>query len=264
MSVIEDLMIEKEEAKIEQDKDRIIFSTIVNEYQKDNPGDDSIFDSFKQEADLRRIVSSESRWERVENGFVTRTNFAYDEKNKEITFDSYYIAKLGGKYVPDGSKVSIEYFNKHLGDFAALAKVEDIISRYQAKYEEPVSANLNSYDKRKRLLNRSMTDIVATNNRHTNMYLNLYGDIGKRLLIKWLNRLNREDIDLDTLLIEFKTDISSAKLYLDTPDNKEYQWSKACHMELDFALIRVLERYSPRGKYFHSMYNQSIEKQRTV
>ena len=98
------------------------------------------------------------------------------------------------------------------------------------------------------------------------MYLHNYGSIGKQLLIKWLNRLNREDIPLETLLIEFKTDISSAKLYLDTPDNKPYQLAKSSHMYLEDVLLRVLETYSPRGKYFSNKYRQSIEEQykRTV
>ena len=80
-----------------------------------------------------------------------------------------------------------------------------------------------------------------------------------------LNRLN-QDIDLETLLIEFKTDISSAKLYLDTPENKAYQAAKASHMDLDFVLLRLLETYSTKGTFFSSKYKQSIEEQykRTV
>ena len=124
--------------------------------------------------------------------------------------------------------------------------------------------NANCLDIIDEIVHNVKNPIIVTeyNKSHNNMYFNLYGDIGKRLLIKWLNRLNRTDIDIDTLIVEFKTDIASAKLYLE--GNKDYERSKAYHLELDAVLIRVLERYSPRGKYFHTMYYKDLDKQMTM
>jgi len=262
MKVIEELMTEKEEAKTENERDRVIYMTIVGEFQKENPSDSSIFDIFTYEQEVRRIATSESTWERVAGGFVYRSNFAFDEEKQEITFDSYYIAKLGNKYVPDGSKVSVDYFTKHVGDFTALDKAEEIIRKYRIKYQDKVNEQLDKYERRKNLYTNNFINRLDTNDRHTNLYFQYFGSIGKQLLIKWLNRLNRLDIPLETLLIEFKTDVSSAKLYLE--GNKEYEKAKAYHMDLDSVLLRVLRRYSPRGDYFYSKYIEDKEMKRTV
>ena len=262
MRVIEELMTEKEEARIESERDKVVHMTIVGEFQKEKPGDNSIFEVFTHEQEVRRIATSESTWERVEGGFVYRSNFAFDDQTQEITFDSYYIAKLGTKYVPDGSKVSVDYFTKHVGDFAALDKVEEIIRKYRIKYQDKVNEQLDKYERRKDLYGNNFIDRLHYNESHTNLYFQYFGSIGKQLLIKWLNRLNRLDIPLETLLIEFKTDVSSAKLYLE--GNKEYEKAKAYHMDLDSVLLRVLRRYSPRGNYFYSKYIEDKEMKRTV
>ena len=260
MKLIEELIMEKEEANVERLKERYIYTNIVNGYTKEFPGDASIQDVFKQREELRRIASSNSKWELISDGFVTRSNFGFDEKTKEITYDRHYIVKMGGKYVPD-SQVSFDYLEKHIGDFTALSKVEEIIDRYQVRYPEPPRRHRVAFQ----VDNKTLEDKTSVAEGYTNMYLRNYGEIGKKLLIKWLNRLN-QDIDLETLLIEFKSDISSAKLYLDTPENKSYQAAKASHMDLDFVLLRLLETYSTKGAFFSSKYKQSIEEQykRTV
>ena len=261
MKLIEELMMEKEEANVERVKERYIYTNVVDGYTKEFPGDASIQDVFKQREELRRIASSDSKWELISDGFTTRANFGFDEETQEITYDRYYIVKMGGKYVPDSQK-AFEYLEKHIGDFTALSKVEDIIDRYQARYPEPPRRRRIGFQIDNKLLDNKTTAAEG----YVNMYLRNYGEIGKKLLIKWLNRLNGEGLDLETLLIEFKSDVSSAKLYLDTPDNKEYQKAKASHIDLDFVLVRLLETYSPRGTYFSSKYKQSLEEQykRTV
>ena len=85
---------------------------------------------------------------------------------------------MGGKYVPD-SQASFEYLEKHIGDFTALSKVEEIIDRYQVRYPEPPRRHRVNFQ----VDNKTLEDKTSVAEGYTNMYLRNYGEIGKKLLI---------------------------------------------------------------------------------
>ena len=65
MKLIEELIMEKEEANAERLKERFIYTNIVNGYNREFPGDASIHNVFTQREELRRIASENSKWELI-------------------------------------------------------------------------------------------------------------------------------------------------------------------------------------------------------
>ena len=266
MSVLQELMKEKRETRLENTRDRHIYFGIVHAYLDEHPNDLSIYDCFRQQNALANIVSNDHRWEPFYGGFLTRTNFAYDEETKEITFDEHRITKAkDGSYVPDQSKLSIEHVNNHIGDFTALAKVDEIIARYYERYSNKIDDGLNkSMNFFRNFREHELELQTYYANEHNKLFFNYYGIIGRELLIKWLNRLNDPNATIEELATEFRNDVATAELYLEAQEFPGYKKAKAHHLEMSSVLFRVLDRYSPRASHLKNAYRKQLEEQKNT
>lgn len=267
MKKLEELTKEKRDYKLEQRKDRYIRTGIIQAYLDENPHDLSIYRCFNYQRELTSVICDEHYWEPIATGFVYRDNFKYDPVNFEITFDSHRIQKAkDGWYTPDLSEVSRSYFNEHFGDFTALSKADEIIAKYHSKYQKRVDKGL---DIAMEFFNTFRPDLLDQQihlaNSQNEMFLLYYGEVGINLLVKWLNRLN-DDIYIENLITEFKMDIKLAKTHMETLDNHYYNNIKSVPIEFENRLLRMIERYSPRGKYFRAclnkIYNEVQEKKK--
>ncbi len=264
MSKLEELMTEIRDTKIETTRDRYIRMGIIHEHLDESPHDISIYKYFDQHRILAKAICIDNRWEPSYNGFVTRTNFKYDEEAKEITFDTHKITKHGNSYFHDGSNEAIERLTTHKGDFEVLAGLDEIIARYYHMYQDKVDAGVEKGMQFIGIMHPNLFEIrldFAKN--HNEMFFMYFGNIGIELLVRWLNKLN-EPFNIETLVEEFKNDVDKAQENLELSEDPEYLNSKRMHINFTRVLLGVINRYSPRGKELSSTYRRLYGKSNTT
>ncbi len=247
---IKERIANKKDLLTEQITDRLI----IEYYLKDHPEDKSIYDILKSKEILIKRICNGSIWERTRNGFQRRKNYELDEYD-EITFDTDKIGLLDNTIVTSGTD-AFYHVNKFRDELEALIKVEGLINSYYLQHKEEIDERVKAELKRNSSFKKNIRFGIYDENKHTKDYLNRYGDHGKRLLIKWLNKLNTTT-PIEELVEEFTRDVNNALSFFEITEDEGYKEGLKMGISFEGMLLKVIERYSARGEYFMSLYRRS-------
>ena len=259
MSKLEDLLTERRNTELEQNKERYIRMSITNAYLDEHPHDHSINRVFHAQRKSVDEICEDHLWEPSSDGFVSRSNFRFDLSTFEITFDTHKITKQDGEYTPDESPVALERWSSHIKEFSTLAALDDIIAEYHSKYQKRVDDGLdiamNFYNtfRPDRLEKR-----IAIEKSLDEYFLRYYGEVGISLLVRWLNKLN-EPSEVESFLDQFKKEVNDAIEYMESTNNPNYLRSVKHKHDFATDLLRAIARYSRRGRDFSQAYKKSLE-----
>ncbi len=204
---------------------------------------------------IENSLKTKEGWEITSRGLEHRSNFRYDEKTGDLLFDRNIITKHNYQFISDGSIESDMFIRKHKKDLIALSnyyKSNDIL--YE-RYKDEIKEQLEEIEYTTKLSEESYRAKYYTRTSHLHNFISVYGEIGKKLLIKWLNALNNTKKDIEILIDEFDNDMDNAYMYLQLNSND---------ITIGFwafkrFLIQELEKYSVRGRYFRVMYGKKME-----
>ena len=226
---------------------------ITEYYFKDHPNDRSIYNVFKTRDALVQKISNGCIWERTKNGFVSRRNFALDSLG-EITFDVDKIVLSGNTIMTNGNNAFM-HVNKFHDDLDNLMKVEGLIASYYEQHKDEIDQRLKA-ELKKNKGTKNITYGVYDEAKHTKEYLIRYGDHGRKLLIKWLNRLNTTT-PIEELIAEFNRDVNNAITFFEIIEDEGFKKGVSMGISFEGMLLKVIERYSPRGELFMAMYRRA-------
>ncbi len=264
MSATNKLIKDKLANQRKQAEEDITYQTIIEQYLKEHPEDYSIYRYFKARKAFEDRIRFGGRWEKTKDGFESRTNFQYNYDANEITFDTNRIIIKGTEVHTNGTVIANRHVSEHKQDLESLIKVHTLINGLIARYKEEIDKRVSLYKKRDNH-SKNLTEAIYHETRHTKDFITRYGDMGIVQLIKWLNRLNDQNATLEELAEEFHRDINNAMIYFETGNHKGYQDGKTAGLKYEHTLLRVIERYSPRGKYLRDLYcNTYGDKLRTT
>ena len=237
-------------------KEEQINILLANEYfnEKSTFHLDNYVSISKKDA-IENALKIKEGWEITSTGLEHRSNFRYDEKTGDLLFDRNIITKHNYQFISDGSKESDIFIKKHKKDLIVLSnyyKSNDIL--YE-RYKEKIKDNLEKIDFDAKLSQNSCQASYYARTSHLHNFFSVYGEIGKKLLIKWLNALNNTKKDIDVLIDEFDNDMDNADMYLqlNSSDITIGFWA------FKRFLMQELEKYSVRGRYFRVMYGKKME-----
>lgn len=214
--------------------------------------------SISKKEQIEYSVQSIYGWERTSNGFEYRNNFHFDESGKDIFFDRYFITRSNDKFESDGTIISESFIKNNSGFLRSLLEIYQVYDVLSQQFESDIKHELDRMERNWQFLggNFRIDEKAYSYTRHTNMYLNIYGELGKKMLIKWLNELSDTQKSIDELLEEFNNDINDANIYF-----KEYINKKNLkNYKFEYVLLIELMQYSPRGKVLRWMYRNMIDK----
>ena len=264
MSRIEEIIREKYETIYQVNRDRYVFMCIIQNYLNEHLNDYSIYELLEKRKNLIETICSDERWIPFSKGYLTRTDFSYDEDSKEITFTTNQIVKNEDFYVADGSTVSKRFLDIFRKEYMVLSHLDVLCFRYYNKSKESIDRNLNST----RAYDRTKEDIIERDinksKKLIDLYFLSYGDIGKDILVRWLNRLNDLETNIDKLIDEFNNDVKVAKSELISSGNSNYSNTRNKHIELENMLLDVIAFYSVRGEHFRREYKLQLSQQRLL
>ncbi len=78
--------------------------------------------------------------------------------------------------------------------------------------------------------------------------------VGEKLLIKWLNKLNDTETDIEVLIEEFAEDINDA-------DQRFFNENYSKYYNFKNSILHGIETYSARGSYFKLKYQEYVKRQ---
>ena len=173
----------------------------------------------------------------------------------ELAFDTDKIGLLDNTIVTSGTD-AFHHVNRFRDELEALIKIEGLINSYYLQHKEEIDERVKAELKRNSSFKKNIRFGIYDENKHTKDYLNRYGDHGKRLLIKWLNRLNTTT-PIEELVEEFARDINNALTFFEITEDEGYKEGLKLGISFEGMLLKVIERYSARGEYFMSLYRRS-------
>lgn len=215
--------------------------------------------SIGRKEQIEYNIKSSYGWERTSNGFEYRNNFRFDESGKEILFDRYFVTKSKDKFESDGSEISYDFLKKNSRILKSLIKIYQIYDILSQQFESDIKQELDVMEKRWKLHgeNYRIDENVLAKLSHTNRYFIIYGELGKRILIKWLNELSDPQKSMDELLEKFINDINDANAYFNEHLDEEY----LKNYKFEYVLLNELMQYSPRGEVLRWMCRNMNKKE---
>ena len=254
MSYIGDYFRSKELDKREMSKQDRIYKVLSGKclYGKLDEYFPNFNFSIGRKEQIEYNIKSSYGWERTSNGFEYRNNFHLAENGKDIVFDRYFITKSDDEFESDESKISDNFLKDHSRILKSLMKIYQVYDVLSQKFESDIKQELDVIEKRWKLLggNYRIEESVLSKLRHTNTYFFIYGELGKRLLIKWLNELSDTQKSMDELLEKFINDINDANAYFNEHLDEKY----LKNYKFEYVLLNELKHYSPRGEVLRWMY----------
>lgn len=202
-------------------------------------------------------ICSNNTWEQTKDGFETRTDFKYDEKEKDISFTRHIITLKDGIVKSNGTPLAEQHLTTYQKQLETLIKIDEYFNKCYASNQAEVDKMLGSSTSSKK---KNLSEEIYYENRHTNNYLNNYGSIGKDLLLKWLNKLSEQDLSIEELTEEFINDINNIKAYFEITKNQQYLRLEKNGISFEYTLLKVIKRYSPRGTKLSEEYTKRLEK----
>mgnify|MGYP003571428225 CR=1 FL=1 len=234
--------------------ERQIEYLIANTYLKENP-DDYLVSNLLSKKDLEYDIQYLYGWERTPNGFEYRCNFQFDEESQNIVFDRNIIIKSNDGFVSDGSKNSDLFIREHAKELETLKNTYKIFDKLYLHYESTLNKEIESLKRHMQMGEFRIHDVAYSKNNHAHKFLQIYGELGQKLLIKWLNKLNDTEKSMDILLEEFANDIDKANKYFEYNLDEKYLRI----FKFEYALLQELENFSTRGRYFKLAYKNKIK-----
>ena len=268
MSYISDYFRSKELDKWEMSKQDRIYMVLAGKCL-DGKLDDCLpnFDfSISKKEQIEYSIQSIYGWERTSNGFEYRNNFRFDSSGKDILFDRYFITRSNDKFESDGTTISENFITNNFRVLESLAKIYQVYDALSQQFESDIKHELDGMERYWQFHggNFRIDEKAYSYTKHTNMYLNIYGELGKKMLIKWLNELGDTQKSMDELLVEFNYDVNAANIYFKEHVDEKY----LKNYKFEYVLLIELMQYSPRGKVLRWMYRNMInnkpEKNQTI
>ena len=186
-------------------------------------------------------------WIRIPNGFEYRENFRYDIINRDILFDRHRIYRGEYEYYPDcDSKISNDFFMKHMQLFETLFELEKLIFKTVKLINEDININDNYY-----------SEIIDDEKRIIKMVLEK-GIICDTVVVKWLNLLNdmSKPVDYDYLASRF---VNEGKSIVDYYSQGNDNYRKKCN-ELICNILMTLSVYHPMGDILNQRCSSEFTK----
>ncbi len=240
-------------------KQDLIFRTIEKNYIDENY--ENLFpesnNSIIKKEIIEDYIESTYGWRRTSTGFEYHNNFHLDETGKDILFDIYQITKQGDKYISDGSKISDDFIKNNSDILNTLININNQVNDlYTNKYLSDIQNQLVYLEQYWNFHKGSLSvdQKVFEHVRHTDLYFKIYGELGKKVLIKWLNELSDTNKNMEELLEQFISDTKEANIYLNDSVKEKY----LKNYKFEYVLLIELMNYSPRGECLRNMYRNKI------
>ena len=213
---------------------------------------------------LSEAICENHTWEETLYGYELRTDYSYSEEEQDLTFKKHIIFVRGINFGTNGTDIAEAHLRKHQQELALLPDIDKQTEQYKVTF-------LDQYDPqwKKRELGRKITNAsyhlltrISNEQRELANYIYLFGNTGKVLLVKWLNRLTDPDASLEELLEEFINDTNIAKETFAIEEDVCEPEEKEFYQSYEGYLLKLLEIHSPKGKYLSkAYYKQKLQNQ---
>jgi hypothetical protein len=225
----------------------------------DKEGQQRLYDLYYFKEEIEKMICSDGRWEKYKDYFATKRNFTFD-RDGNITFDIYRISKVDGEYVPDGSDIANKHFLEVLPQLDELTKIERYIESLCAEHKDEIARVIEVNRKSYSMLYGAAAHLnFMDEERDTKNCYYFYGNEGKKLIIKWLNKLTESE-SIEELLPSYLKDVNEVVERLEILQYGPYLTSKELGLKMENMLLAVMERYSNRAKSLRFAYfTQKIE-----
>ena len=238
-----------------ESKARAVYFAIVGGYEKTHPEDNSIYKPFWTKNGAEENICENFTWDRVEEGFVHRSDFSYEPESRTISYSTNRIIKKDNHYVSDGSELSNKHFEKHQKDFAALEKAEELIDCYRKEYQGSVDRGLDYVYHSLYFHRGSRATNIDLKTSFLNHYLHLYKRTGADFLTSWLNRVNDPANTIETLVDELHQEIQDMTEFFTAVGEESFVLSEKNSWTFEQRVINIISSIFPqRGRIIFRKY----------
>lgn len=262
MSSSTDLFKNKFENKKSKKEDYIIYKMLFNGCYKLHLFNPMILHDWRTIEYLKDKICYRNVWEETKDGFENRSNYSYDKDEQEITFDRNIIYLKEGKCFTNNTNLANAHLYNCKSWFSLLIEINEEINQTIKPYEGIIKEELKVVDNDSYYLEQHISDSVYYSDLFVKHFISDYGKLGRQLLIKWLNRLNDSSISDEELADEYLNDMNNAKIYFESCNHQKYLREMERGVKFDYILLRVIEKYSPRGRYFGNTYRNIYPRKR--
>ncbi len=224
--------------------------------------DFTISEKYRTKKFLEDKICCGHTWEITRDGFENRSNYSYDKDEQEITFDRNIIYVKEEKCFTNDTYLANAHLYNCKSWFSLLIEINEEINQTIKPYERIIKEELKVVDNDSYYSEQHISDSVYYSDLFVKHFISDYGKLGRQLLIKWLNRLNDSSISDEELADEYLNDMNNAKIYFESCNHQKYLREMEKSVKFDYILLRVIEKYSPRGRYFGYTYRNIYSRKR--
>ena len=219
---------------------------------------------YKKQYQLRKqlneAICENHTWEETLYGYELRTDYNYSEEEQDLTFKKHIIFVRGINFGTNGTDIAEAHLRKHQQELALLPDIDKLTEQYKIAFFDQYDPEWKRREVERKITNSQyhLLSRISYEQRELANYIYLFGNTGKVLLVKWLNRLTDPNATLEELLEELINDINIAKERFaleEDPEKTEY------YQEYAGYLLKLLEIHSPKGKYLSKAYYKAKNKE---
>jgi hypothetical protein len=220
-----------------------------------------ILHNWKIKAYLKDKICYRNIWEATKDGFENRSNYRYDEEAKEIKFDRNIIFVNKERCFTNDTVLANTHLHNNISWFSLLIDINKSIDQAIKPFEKLIKEQLEDITK-----DYCSEQYIKKSTYYSDLFVKKfisdYGKLGRQLLIKWLNRLNDSSISDEELADEYLNDMNNARIIFESCNNQKYPNGMEQGVQFDYILLRVIEKYCPRGRHFGSTYRSIYPRER--
>ena len=254
MSYSTDLFKNKFENQKYKKENYITYKTIFNACYTQQLLDPMILHEWRTKEYLKDKICYRNIWEQTKEGFENRSNYSYNQDNQEITFERNIIYINNNNCSTNGTFIANAHLYNCKSWFSLLIDINKEINQTVKPFKGIIKEQLEDINKDYYYKDEHIKESIYYSDMFVKHFISDYGKIGRQLLIKWLNRLNDSSVSDEELADEYINDMSNAKIYFESCNHQKYLRETKRGIKFDYILLRVIEKYSPRGRYFGNTY----------
>lgn len=224
--------------------------------------DFTILEKYRMKKYLEDKICCGHTWETTRDGFENRSNYKYNQDNREITFERNIIYINGENYFTNNTNLA----NAHLYNYnywlSLLIKINEEMNQIVKRFGGILKEQLTEINKDFYYSEQHIKKSTYYSDLFVKKFIFDYGKLGRQLLIKWLNRLNDSSISDEELADEYLNDMNNARIFYESCNNQKYLNGMEQGVQFDYILLRVIEKYCPRGRHFGSTYRSIYPRER--
>ena len=262
MSCSTDLFESKFENSKKKKEDYIFHRLLYNCVYKYHLTNYTILEKYRMKEDLENKISCNHTWEITKDGFENRSNYGYDEENQEITFERNIIYVNEKNCFTNNTNIAKAHFYNNRFWLSLLREINEEINQTVKQFEGIIKEQLKEIKEDDYYSEQHINESVYYADLFVKSFIADYGKLGRELLIKWLNRLNDSSKSYEELADEYLKDMNNAKIYFESYNHQKYLMGIEHGVKFDYILLRVIEKYSPRGIYFGDTYRKIYPRKR--